>query len=71
MKLAAAEEKIEGLKALLSEVRSSRDRELERADRAERQAHELTQRLALPAPKPQPTAAPEAARRPWWRRVVG
>ena len=63
MKLVAAEEKIEGLKALLAEW----DRELERADRAERQAHELTQRLALPAPKPQPIAAPEAARRPWWR----
>ena len=66
VKLVAAEEKIEGLKALLAEVRSSRDRELERADRAEHQAHELTQRLALPAPKPQPIAASEAARRPWW-----
>ncbi len=35
-RLAAAEAELAGLKALLEEVRSSRDRELERADRAER-----------------------------------
>ena len=57
-RLAAMEAEIAGLKALIAEVRQSRD---DWRTQAERLA------LAPPSPPPPGTSAPSA----WWRRLVG
>ena len=57
-RLAAMEAEIAGLKALIAEVRQSRD---DWRTQAERLA------LAPPSPPPPCTSAPSA----WWRRLVG
>jgi hypothetical protein len=63
VKLAAVEAEIAGLKALLAEIKASRDAERARGD-------ELRQDLAAWRERV-PPALPAPERRLWWRRLVG
>jgi excisionase family DNA binding protein len=64
VRLAAAEAEIAGLKALVDEIKASRDSERARGDELRQDLAAWRERVPIVLPAP-------AQRRPWWRRRVG
>jgi excisionase family DNA binding protein len=68
-RLAALEAEVHGLKALLDEVRSSREELRQDRDGWKGQAERLALMRSVETPTPPPATLME--RRPWWRRLTG